>query len=515
MTPRLKISRAGLELIKGFEGYRRRAVRMADGQWTVGYGHIKSARDGSDVTPEDAEALLLYDLQEVEIAINDGVLAPLTQHQYDALVSFAFNIGLDNFRRSAVLRRLNEGRVLQAACAMELWRKARVDGEDIVVDALVRRRATEKSLFLTPPGGSVAAPSSEIRPEPDFSVQAAVPRETPRLLDLGLDDVSLADHNDDVIEEIIPTQAAPVVQAERAHQAYPMELTDRPVISAAMVTNVVAFPDNHEPVHHHAVAAAHSAPRISSGAAVLEAERPVALPADVPQTSPEEILDIVRRIREMTESAPAPTAARTVAVETISAPTPAAEAVPVVQQGLADVLVDERPLVSVPLAADLPVVETAPAGVADDPFGKPMGGEVVASMSFADMAQAAPPAPAVPVFKRDPSIDPSTVVIPEEGLTEALYSGEEVFDIGMVHEAPPSTGKDSTAIFMGDSKSIYQVVMGVLGLVAVILGFLGLGAENATFMSGAFPLILGVLMMAGSGFLIFTQYQKYLLAKPA
>ena len=63
---------------------------------------------------------------------------------------FAFNIGLDNFLRSGVLRRINEGSLLQAACAMEMWRKADFEGERIVIDALVRRRAAEVALFLKP-----------------------------------------------------------------------------------------------------------------------------------------------------------------------------------------------------------------------------------------------------------------------------------------------------------------------------------------------------------------------------
>jgi lysozyme len=87
---------------------------------------------------------------------------------------------VENFRRSGVLRRINEGAHLQAACAMELWRRATIEGHSIVVDALVRRRAAEKSLFLTPDRDAwVAAPSAIVRPDLDYDNAGNVPRETP------------------------------------------------------------------------------------------------------------------------------------------------------------------------------------------------------------------------------------------------------------------------------------------------------------------------------------------------
>jgi lysozyme len=173
MKPPFRVSRAGLELIKAFEGYRPSAARLAGGGWTVGYGHTKSARAGAEVSLDDAEALLIYDLIEVSAAIDALVFAPLTQNQFDALASFAFNIGLSSFRASAVLRLVNEGAMLQAASALELWRKADFEGERIVVDALVRRRAAEKTLFLTPPNGWVAAPSPVLPPKRDAEPDAA------------------------------------------------------------------------------------------------------------------------------------------------------------------------------------------------------------------------------------------------------------------------------------------------------------------------------------------------------
>jgi lysozyme len=180
MLSRHRVSRAAIELIKRFEGYRRNAAQLPDGRWTIGYGHTLTAREGADVSEPDAEALLVYDLIAVQHALNESIYAPLTQNQFDALCSFAFNVGLDNFRRSQVLKRLNAGAHVQAACAMELWRKTDFEGERIVLDALVRRRASEKALFLSPDDGNwTPAPSPLLRPVIDLDALDLVPLRRP------------------------------------------------------------------------------------------------------------------------------------------------------------------------------------------------------------------------------------------------------------------------------------------------------------------------------------------------
>ncbi|MGZ6016607.1 MAG: glycoside hydrolase family protein, partial [Phenylobacterium sp.] len=85
----------------------------------------------------------------------------------------------ENFRRSSVLRRLNEGALLQAACGMEMWRKADFEGERIVIDALVRRRAAEKLLFLTPTNGFLPAPTPILAPRIDHDVAGSIPSQAP------------------------------------------------------------------------------------------------------------------------------------------------------------------------------------------------------------------------------------------------------------------------------------------------------------------------------------------------
>lgn len=179
MGPRHSVSRSAVELIKAFEGFRPRAAQLDDGRWTIGYGHTLTAREGAEITEPDAEALLLYDLIGASHAVNEYVFAPLTQNEYDALVSFVFNIGVRAFRGSPTLRRLNEGRPLEAAMAMELWRKADLEGERIVIDALVRRRAAEKALFLQPTDGWMSAPSSLLPPKLDYDALGMIPLSTP------------------------------------------------------------------------------------------------------------------------------------------------------------------------------------------------------------------------------------------------------------------------------------------------------------------------------------------------
>jgi len=160
----MKTGETGLNLIKGYEGLRMSAHYAPSEQWTVGYGHTGTARHGMSVTESDAERLLRDDVQPIEKLISDTVRAPLNQNEQDALTSLIFNIGEDNWRRSTVLRKLNEGDKLGAARGFELWTRARVNEELVMLDGLVRRRAAEKSLFLMPTDASLVVPSSDVQP---------------------------------------------------------------------------------------------------------------------------------------------------------------------------------------------------------------------------------------------------------------------------------------------------------------------------------------------------------------
>ncbi len=172
MMRRMRTSNEGLALIKSFEGFRASAVQLPDGGWTIGYGHTKSARKDLQITSEDAETILReYDLPPIETLICNKVLTPLNQNEFDALVSFTFNIGNVAFTGSEVLAFLNSGKRLAAAEAILSWRKAYLNGRLIVVDALMRRRVTEQALFLRDPAGIMIVPSDLIRPVEDTGTQ--------------------------------------------------------------------------------------------------------------------------------------------------------------------------------------------------------------------------------------------------------------------------------------------------------------------------------------------------------
>jgi lysozyme len=162
---RMKVSREGIVLIKSFEGFRPRAVRRDDGRWTIGYGHTLSAREGATVGEQDAELLLQYDLLPVVAAIHDHVLAPLNQHQFDALASFAFSVGAERFAASDVVARLNAGAASEAADAIAAAPAPTPE------DAGLRRRAAERALFMADPSGPVALADLLSAPLPLRAVQ--------------------------------------------------------------------------------------------------------------------------------------------------------------------------------------------------------------------------------------------------------------------------------------------------------------------------------------------------------
>lgn len=146
----MKISREGIVLIKSFEGFRPRAIRRGEGGWTVGYGHTLSAREGVTVSEADAELLLRYDLLPVEKAVNETIPTVLNQHQFDALVSFVFSVGLEGFAGSDVRQHLAAGAPEEAAEAMMGW------PEPPLRETALRRRAAERALFVADPAGPVA-----------------------------------------------------------------------------------------------------------------------------------------------------------------------------------------------------------------------------------------------------------------------------------------------------------------------------------------------------------------------
>jgi lysozyme len=158
----------GLALIQAHEGFHAEPTRLPDGTWVVGYSHVRVGEPGEPVNENEAAELLAFDVAPFEKLVNARVSNTLNQAQFDALVSFAFSVGPEAFEQSQVLRRVNSGDFVAAACAMDAWRKADVGGETIVIDSLVRRRAAEKALFLRDMAQN-AAPSVFMRAKLDYA----------------------------------------------------------------------------------------------------------------------------------------------------------------------------------------------------------------------------------------------------------------------------------------------------------------------------------------------------------
>jgi len=135
-----------VELIKESEGLRLKAyLPTPNDVYTIGYGHTKTAEKGMVITLAGAEALLLHDLAWVETAIDTYVQVPLNQNQYDALASFIYNIGGTAFRKSTLLKKLNQKDYNGAANELLRWDKQK--GK--VLRGLTKRRQLEKDLFLS------------------------------------------------------------------------------------------------------------------------------------------------------------------------------------------------------------------------------------------------------------------------------------------------------------------------------------------------------------------------------
>ena len=134
----------GLALIKKFEGCELKAYQCSAGVWTIGYGHTKDVVEGMEITQEQAEQMLVDELHEYESYINKYVTVALSQNQFDALVSWVYNLGPANLTASTMLKVLNSGEYEDVPAQMKRWNKA--GGK--VLEGLIRRREAEACLFV-------------------------------------------------------------------------------------------------------------------------------------------------------------------------------------------------------------------------------------------------------------------------------------------------------------------------------------------------------------------------------
>ena len=160
----MKTSQAGVDLIKEFEGFRSDAYLCPAGVWTIGYGHTAGVKPGDYVSRERGEEMLREDLKYYEDAVNDLITVPLVQNEFDALVSFTYNLGVGALGESTLRKRLNAGEPKCPVFQQELPKWVKAGGQALV--GLVRRREAEADL-------ACAGPVEEEQPEISFLETAA------------------------------------------------------------------------------------------------------------------------------------------------------------------------------------------------------------------------------------------------------------------------------------------------------------------------------------------------------
>jgi lysozyme len=173
----MRLTESGIELIKSFEGFRSEAYRDPAGVWTIGYGHTSAAgeprvAEGMTVSRSEADAILRRDAANFSRQLNRALRVQLTDEQFSALVSFTYNVGPENLRRSSVLEAVNKSDFASVPRRLSLWTKA--GGR--VLPGLVKRRAAEAAMFV---GGNdqVTSPPQQSQGKPvakSTSILAAI-----------------------------------------------------------------------------------------------------------------------------------------------------------------------------------------------------------------------------------------------------------------------------------------------------------------------------------------------------
>jgi lysozyme len=153
-------------LVKQFEGLRLEAYRCPAGVCTIGYGHTTSAGDppvknGMTITKQQADDILSRDLHKYEAAVERLLHQPVTQHQFDALVDFAYNAGVGNLEKSSLLKKVNAAQFNDVPAELMKWTK----GGGKTLPGLVRRRQAEAAWWSK--GNDHSANSEDQRTAPD------------------------------------------------------------------------------------------------------------------------------------------------------------------------------------------------------------------------------------------------------------------------------------------------------------------------------------------------------------
>jgi lysozyme len=141
-----ELNKASLSLIESFEGLKLSAYQDSVGVWTIGWGHTKGVKRGQKITREEAEGFLREDLAEAAHGVEKAIKVDISDNEFGACVSLAFNIGVGAFAGSSIVRYINRNQFDRAADAFLNWNHA--GGK--VMPGLTRRRQAERKLFLTP-----------------------------------------------------------------------------------------------------------------------------------------------------------------------------------------------------------------------------------------------------------------------------------------------------------------------------------------------------------------------------
>ena len=164
----MKTSEAGIEFVANHEGWVNHVYKDIANIDTIGYGHVVKPGEAFPpiITKERGLSILASDLGFAESAVNKGVKVIITQNQFDALVSFTFNMGGGAFTSSTLLKKLNAGDVACAADEILRWDHTTINGKLTQAAGLTKRRKEERAVFLTP-DTVVEAEAPPAAPSPD------------------------------------------------------------------------------------------------------------------------------------------------------------------------------------------------------------------------------------------------------------------------------------------------------------------------------------------------------------
>ena len=175
----MQMSQEGIDaLLKKYEGCKLKSYRCPANVCTIGYGHTSAAgapavTDGMTITQKQADDILRRDLVKYETAVYNMVKQPLTQHQFDVLVDFAYNAGVGNLQSSTLLKKVNAAQFDAVPAELMKWTK----GGGKVLPGLVRRRQAESAWWAS--GEMSAASVSSEEPTPDEHEERSEPNPVP------------------------------------------------------------------------------------------------------------------------------------------------------------------------------------------------------------------------------------------------------------------------------------------------------------------------------------------------